>query len=377
MKILHIITFVDANRSYGGPLSVALGLAEEQARQNHEVTLVGLTNKEDRKSVIAGSGPTERLFSVNRFMPGQKFSKLFSLKAAFWVWKNQKNFDVIHMHFSRDIFQTIIGLGLRPKQINLTLQPHGMLTNVVAKEKFVQFVYDWLLTNRVLKKANLVLALQDIEKAALLKNFKPKRVELLPNGVAFNRTTQSQLRDRKLVVFVSRLHVQKNPMLFVEAALTLIGAGSDLHFAIAGPDGGESSAVIEAIDQASTKQLRYLGALQNNEVRDLFSQAGVLVLPSIDDPFPMVVLEALSMGLQVAISESCGIAAIIHGNNLGEVFNTSLHDIVKSIGNATSSPRDSEVIVNKARQLFDISLIVGKLDFVYRSSPSNQGRQII
>lgn len=377
MKILHIVTFVDANRSYGGPLSVALGLAEEQARQNHEVTVVGLTNKELRKSVIAGSGPIEKLFIVNRFVPGQKFSKLFSSKAAFWVWKNQKNFDVIHMHFSRDIFQTIIGLGLSAKQIDITLQPHGMLTNVVAKEKVVQCVYDWLLTNRVLKKANLVLALQDIEKAALMKGFNPKRVEVLPNGVAFNRTTQSQPRDRKLVVFVSRLHAQKNPMLFVEAALTLIGAGSDLHFAIAGPDGGEGWSVVKAIDQANTKQLRYLGALHNNEVRDLFSQAGVLVLPSIDDQFPMVVLEALSMGLQVAISQSCGIAAIIQGNNLGEVFDLSLDDIVKSIGNATSSPRDSEVIANKARQLFDISLIVEKLDFVYRNSPSNQDRQTI
>jgi hypothetical protein len=84
----------------------------------------------------------------------------------------------------------------------------------------------------------------------------------------------------------------------------------------------------------------------------------------------MVVLEALSSGLQVAVSKSCGLAGVIQANDLGVVFNSSLVELTKSIGSATTSPRNPEVIISQARQLFDISLIVEKLDLIYRNSPS-------
>jgi glycosyltransferase involved in cell wall biosynthesis len=361
---------MDASRSYGGPLSVALALAEEQAKQNQEVTIVGLSNNEYQETTFGGSSLKVKLFNVKRFTPGKKFSKLFSLKGAIWIWRNQDNFDVIHMHFSRDVFQTLVGLGLRAKKNKLALQPHGMLTNLVAKEKLLQFAYDWLLTNRVIRKAALVLALQETEKAALIQNFNPKTIQTLPNGVAFTGIAKSLIRDPKLVVFVSRLHEQKNPLLFVQAALKMIETGSELHFVIAGPDGGQRDLVQKAIDQADTQQLRYIGALQNHEVRELLGQACLLVLPSIDDQFPMVVLEALSSGLQVAVSKSCGLAGVIQANDLGVVFNSSLVELTKSIGSATTSPRNPEVIISQARQLFDISLIVEKLDLIYRNSPS-------
>jgi glycosyltransferase involved in cell wall biosynthesis len=373
MKILHLVTFVDAARSYGGPLSVALGLAEEQAKQNHEVTVVGLTNDQSQNSRPAGNALTEKLFTVRRFTPGQKFSKLFSLRAAIWVWKNQNKFDVIHMHFSRDVFQTVIGVGLGVKKFKLVLQPHGMLTNLVADKKLVQSIYDRLLTNRVVQKASLILALQETEKAALIRGFKPKSIELLPNGVTFSGKAQPLMHDPKLIVFVSRLHVQKNPMLFVEAALKIIETRSDYQFAIAGPDGGQGAMVRQAIERARTNQLRYLGALQNQEVRDLFGKAGLLVLPSIDDQFPMVVLEALSSGLQVTVSKSCGLSELIESNELGEVFDLGLDELVTSILKATSSPTHPEIIASKARQLFDISLIVEKLDVVYRHTSSDPG----
>ena len=50
------------------------------------------------------------------------------------------------------------------------------------------------------------------------------------------------------------------------------------------------------------------GALQTHQVQEMISEIDLLVLPSKDEPFPMVILEAMAVGTSVLIMPSCGFA---------------------------------------------------------------------
>ena len=364
MRIAHVVTYLDKKRSYGGPVSVAIGLAQEQVNQGDEVDLISLSNSSALESMIP-NGVLGHFFVVKNKTARTKFSRLISMSALYWLLKNRNTFDIFHLHFSRDLFQVLAGLIVTSGKAKVVLQPHGMITNATRHAKAYQAIYDRLLTNRVIAKADMVIALQEIEKSALWSNFGCQSIEILPNGINFDDIRQNQIRDKKLVVFVSRLHSQKNPILFIDAATSLLAKGSNLHFEIAGPDGGLEKEVLEKVTNANLSSLKFLGSLDNFEVIELFDRAGLLVLPSIDDPYPMVVLEALSRGLPVALSSRTGVSPLIKKHNLGVTFEPGLENLEDAILKATSQKFFPEKTQQIAKQVFDVAAIVKTLRAIY------------
>ncbi|NBX70905.1 MAG: glycosyltransferase, partial [Actinobacteria bacterium] len=70
-------------------------------------------------------------------------------------------------------------------------------------------------------------------------------------------------------------------------------------FEIYGPDGGELELVRRELEIRNlSENVYYKGALQAEDVQKLLREIDLLVLPSRDDNFPMVILEALAVGLQ-------------------------------------------------------------------------------
>jgi glycosyltransferase involved in cell wall biosynthesis len=63
------------------------------------------------------------------------------------------------------------------------------------------------------------------------------------------------------------------------------------------------------------------------QLRDEYARADVFVLPSIEDAFPLVTLEALASGLPVVVSDGAGTS---------ELFNDGQNGIVVPAGNATA-----------------------------------------
>lgn len=350
-------------------MSVALGLAEAQFRLGDETSVVALSDSLDCSYISRNLA--SHLFSVRRVKPGRKFSSLISIRAFIWLFRNRNNFDVFHLHFSRDIFQVVTGLILSTSKAKLIIQPHGMITNRVSAKKWYLPIFDWIFTKRVLNQSSRIIALQEIEMHELQESFRCKNLTIVPNGIRFER--KIRMTDRKkLVLFVSRLHPQKNPLLFVEAALNLIDQGTDMQFAIAGADGGLESEILARIEAAETKQLRFLGALENKEVLDLLSEASLLVLPSVDDQFPMIILEALSSGLQVVLSSSSGLAPTIKNNQLGFLFEPKSQKLEKIILTAMERPLNPKTIEAKSKNIFNISSVANTLNDIYINSPKSR-----
>ena len=366
MKILHVVTFIDVKMSYGGPVAVARQLAKIQRKRNIVSDILALSNRSETLQE-PDNAYREFLFQAKSIFGIKKFSALYSLRALVWIYRNAGNYDVVHLHFSRDLFQVSSAIILIVKRLPFVLQTHGMLTST-KKKRIVNLTYDKLI-GWIVGKSSAQLALNSMEASALAGLGWFPRGQEVGNGIEFDSSSVWNNTSSRRVVFLSRLHARKNPLLFVEAAKMWIETGpKDVYFEIAGSDEGEGSKVQQEIEKFGSKRLSFRGGLSHKDSLELLSQASLLVLPSVNEPFPMVVLEALSHGTPVVVTDSCHISQVILENHLGEVSEANASKIVLAIGNSLSINAPKIEIKNRARKIFDINEIQKRIEEIYQTA---------
>jgi glycosyltransferase involved in cell wall biosynthesis len=337
MRILHVVTLVDDRSSYGGPLTVAVNQCAELRRRGHDARIVaGWRGRGSVPSEI--EGVPAHLFAVRNLVPRMRFSGLVSLAMVGWLRRNAGTFEVAHLHLARDLVPLSAAMVLHRAGVPYTTQTHGML----APDPRAQArIIDHFLTLPVLRRAISRFVLTDREKhdlAALLG--KRAATVQLPNGVATS-AHQPRPAGRPDVLFLARLHPRKRVMDFAQAALSLNKQGIDARFSVIGPDDGELPQLQAFIRSNPELQdsLIYEGALSHDAAVERLGRASIFVLPSVDEPFPMTLLEALAAGVPSICTVSCGVAEQLSGDAAAVVIEPGAQNLSAAIGKLLSNPQ--------------------------------------
>jgi glycosyltransferase involved in cell wall biosynthesis len=145
------------------------------------------------------------------------------------------------------------------------------------------------------------------------------------------------------VLFLARLHPRKRPTIFVEAAIRLARIRPDVIFALVGPDEGEGPAITGQLrENGAAPRIKREGALDPGQTLERLRTSTIYVLPAVNEPFPMSVLEAMSVGKPVIVTDSCGLAGFIEETNSGLVVD----DTVESLEKAIAMLLDDETLRN-------------------------------
>src|SRR5205809_2408688 len=108
------------------------------------------------------------------------------------------------------------------------------------------------------------------------------------------------------VLFIGRMAVQKGPDLLVEAIPGLLRHYPHAKFIFAG-DGEMRPAVEHRARQLGVAHAtRFLGYRNGGELIDLYKACDAVCVPSRNEPFGIVVLEAWSAGKPVIVSKNGG-----------------------------------------------------------------------
>jgi glycosyltransferase involved in cell wall biosynthesis len=369
MRILHLVTLVSPDGAFGGPIRVALNQAAELRRRGHDVHLAaGWHGKGSPPSTLDGT--PARLFRAFRLIRPMGFSGMVSPRLALWLLMRIKDYDVVHVHAGRDLISTAsLALAWVRRRPYVT-QTHGM---VQPDGRLRTRVMDAAAVRRLLKAARTRYVLTEHEEDGLQEVLgSPVACEWLPNGVPEQTDHPDVVTGGREVLFCARLHARKRPVAFVEMASELMGRGIDGSFAIVGPDDGELASVRESIANAGLQEVvRYEGALDYQAVLTRMRQADVYVLPSVDEPFPMSLLEALALGLPSVCTNTCDIAAGLHDHGAAIVTDGSvraLADAVQAI--LTDDGLRSELSRNARRvvaELFSMDAVANRLERTYQS----------
>lgn len=370
MKVLHAFTLQSPDNAFGGPIRVALNLGHELEGRGIEIDLVGGARGYEIMPTDIEKIPAH-LFPVRQIHPKLGFSGLISLKLLTWTWRNVGKYDIVHIHMARDLITLPVGLICRIRRVPFVIQGHGMID---PTQKLAGRILDALFVRRLLSGASklLYLAEQESKDYLAVAGKDLENLAFLPNGVPsqIRATPMNNSTTRDTVSFISRLQARKRPHIFVEMAADLLQAGLDCDFKIAGADEGELKRVLEIIKtNRLDEKVEYVGAQDHTGVIDLLNETSVLVLPSINEPFGMIILEALSCAIPVVITDTCGLAPHISRGNAGIVTDGSVQQLAAATKLLLSDlPRYSANALTLAKTEFSMSHIGDELLSIYHSA---------
>lgn len=302
LNILHVLTLNGRNGEYGGPVRVARELCQELNSRGHKTHIFS--------GALLGSEPIPNPKLSESFMHVKPITQKLKV-SSLWSWKlipPLKNLisksDVIHIHFARDLvpfLAAFLAIILRKPFIT---QTHGM---IISDGRITTRLTDFLLTRPLINKSRLNLVLTEVE-ISLIKTLRIKStIKILPNGIAIYEKKKITDSCSNRVVFCSRLDKRKGIDKFINLADSL--RESDYVFEIYGPDGGELDFCKNEITNRRLQNiLQYKSALPSDKVQEILASSKILILPSKDEPYPMVVIEALAVGTPVLVMPSCGLA---------------------------------------------------------------------
>lgn len=376
MRILQICSLITPNGAYGGPVRVAVNQTRELLQAGHEVTLLAGSYGFGPDLPKLYDGIPVSLFPARRIIPGTGFAGLTSAGLLRSLRKHAADADVLHIHLARDFITLPAARWARKHRKPYIVQPHGM---VDPSSHPLAVPLDAIWTRPVLRDASNVLYLTEVERAALAEVARtPLRLLDLGNGVPAVHTSFTPDNSKAPeVLFLARLHPRKRPLAFITVARALSAKFSNATFRLVGPDEGEGAACVRAIKDASLgDRLRWEGPVAPERTTSRLEQASIYVLPSIDEPFPMSVLEAMSLGKPVVVTNTCGLADVIRDAQAGIVVDDSLEALTDAVSTLLADPQLRRSMGHNGftivRERFSMQEVQRRLQEVYRSATTEE-----
>lgn len=153
-----------------------------------------------------------------------------------------------------------------------------------------------------------------------------EKVTIIPYGAdphIFTKKTTSPSNEQFTIVFAGALSLRKQVHWLIESFLSLKSPQWKLQ--LYGPMSEES-----ASDLSSYFQHHYIdwfGPVSQNKLAKAFREAHVVVLPSVEEAFGLVIVQALQCGTPCIVSNAVGAADLITEKENGSVFPVGDRDV--------------------------------------------------
>lgn len=279
-------------------------------------------------------------------------------------------------------------LALRKSRTPYFVYTHGMLDPWFRREyplkHLKKWVY-WILAEYwVLKDARAVLYTCEQERLQARDSFRLYRAtEAItvpgiqgPDGDS-NEQLQlfldefPNLRSKRLVLFVGRIHPVKGCDLLLEAFAQTAHVDPLLHLVFVGPD---QTGQRRNLEQRVTKlgmedRVTWTGALSGDAKWGAYRAAEVFALPSHTENFGIVVAEAMACGVPVLLSDKVNIWIEVQETGGGIVASDDLKGTTELLEEWLAMiPEEREVMARRAREGFEekfsLHASLGRLDLV-------------
>jgi glycosyltransferase involved in cell wall biosynthesis len=333
VNILHIIRSV--NPADGGPIEGIKQLGATLNGAGHHVEILSLDSPaapfvKDSPLPVYPLGPTVSKYGYSsRMIP--------------WLRANHRKYDCVVVNGLWQFHGFGTWLALHKAETPYVVYTHGMLDPWFRYQYPLKHLKKWLYwpwaEYRVVRDAKAVLFTCEEERLLARKSFwlyQSKEVvagygTATPQGDPASEMQEffgkyGTLRDKKLVLFMGRIHPKKGCDLLIEAFATVLRQEEDCHLVMAGPDqtGWQESLRQRAAQLGLTSRITWTGMLSGKMKWGALRAADVFVLPSHQENFGIAVAEALAVGLPTLISDKVNIWREVDADGAGIVGEDTL-----------------------------------------------------
>ena len=146
-----------------------------------------------------------------------------------------------------------------------------------------------------------------------------------------------------------------------------------LAFLSIGRDEGDLPALQEAITKLNLdSHVKYEGTLSQGSAVERLAQAGVFVLPSFGEVFPMTVLESLVAGTPVVTTDQSGLAGLLTRWNAAIVTDGSPQQLMEAVSKILTDPKERKILTSNGsmavEEEFSIDIVANQLSRMYLAS---------
>jgi glycosyltransferase involved in cell wall biosynthesis len=320
MRILHVTPSYKPAFRYGGPTFSVSCLAEQQAKAGAEVWVFTTTANGEEELPVCRGVPIEvegvRVVYFSRWTGDHGHF----CPALWWaVWRKGRNFDVVHVHSWWNWVAFGVALVSRLRGLRMVFSPHGMLSPYTLRHSlkrwFQRILGRWLLARA------LWHATSRLEERELQVHKPPNPTICVPNITPFPDTTAIQApapRAALRLLYLSRLDPKKG-LDFLLNVLAEIKGGCPWQLTVVGdasnPFGREMRKLAERLGLKD--RVVWHGWASGEEKWNLLAWSDLLLLPSQNENFAIIVLEALAVGTAVLVSDRVGLCDYVHEKDLG------------------------------------------------------------
>jgi glycosyltransferase involved in cell wall biosynthesis len=338
LKILQLVQTLDP--STGGVASAVLATSKGLAARGHATEIVTLD--EPSASWVTEAGLP--VHALDRGVNSYGYSKVLWL----WLREHRENFDRVIVNGLWQYHSFAVWRVFAGTDTPYFVFPHGMLDPWFKRTyrlKHIKKLLYWPWAEyRVLRDAAAVLFTSEEERRLARESFALYRCREVvvnygttPPPPDLERAREEfltafpELRGKRLLLFLGRLHEKKGCDLLIEAFATVrnnADADQSLHLVMAGPGADEEYvARLKRLAANVTKNdgsITFTGLLTGNRKWGAFSAAEAFLLPSHQENFGIAVAEALGCGTPVLISNKVNIWREIEADGAGYVENDDL-----------------------------------------------------
>ena len=244
------------------------------------------------------------------------------------------------------------------------LSAHGMLEPWALKNKQLKKLLYAALSERANVDGAACLHALTRSEAVNYRYFGARGpIVVVPNGVTVPATLSSaafldaypDLRERRILLFMSRLHPKKGLDLLVEAWANLAARWPEAQLVLAGPDFEGTQAKIEALvaDRGLKDRVVFTGMLNAEMKWSALAAAECFLLPSHSEGLSMSALEAMGAGLPVIVTEQCNMPEV-RTLDLGWEIDPAVGPLVSAMKDVLgNTPTTNREIGRRGRQLVD------------------------
>jgi glycosyltransferase involved in cell wall biosynthesis len=362
MKILEVIRSVDPTG--GGPIEGLKQIGSILQQNGHTLEVLSLDSPE---LAYLRSFP----FPIYALGSGGG-SYGYTSKLVPWLRANASTYDVVLVDGLWTYHSFGVWRALRGSETPYAVFTHGMLDPWFKRQYPLKHLKKWMYwpwaDYRVCRDAKAVLFTCQEERRLARQSFwlyKVNEVVVSYGSPDPPGSTQQQrqflferfpkLRDKRLAVFMSRIHPKKGCDLALEAFARTAAQDPDWQLVMAGPDhvGWQSLLEDSAMRLGIADCVTWTGHLQGDLKWDLLRAAEIFLLPSHQENFGVVVAEALACETPVLISDKVNIHREVEAAGAGLITKDDVDSTADGLRHwLTMSQDDREQMSTRARTCF-------------------------
>lgn len=236
--------------------------------------------------------------------------------------------DVCHVH-GMWTYLSIAALRLQNRGVPYVVSPHGMLdTWALQKSAWKKSIVSAAYEHKFLQAATCIHALCQGEYESIRAYGLRNPVAIIPNGAPVTELLPVTApapwanifhADKRILLYFGRLHEKKNLVALLQAFADVKNAAEELAgkwvLVIAGWGDEDYTTLLKRETDALelNRVVHFLGGQFGNQKELSLRHADALILPSLSEGLPMVVLEAWSYGVPVVLTPQCNLGGDIRG----------------------------------------------------------------